>query len=148
MPLVVWTRNFLMGQGYDITDNVVYQDNQSAILLERNDGCASSGRRTARHINIRYFFVTDRIKQGEMRVEYCPTEDMVADLFTKPLQGTLFRKLRRIILNLPDDAPMTNSKASQECVGTRSYADVVRGTDAGHATHAASESAKCNLEQQ
>jgi hypothetical protein len=53
MPLVVWTHNFLMAQGYKVTDNVVYQDNQSAMLLEKN-GKALSGRRT-RHIDIRYF---------------------------------------------------------------------------------------------
>jgi hypothetical protein len=71
MPLVIWTRNFLMAQGFEIRDNVVFQDNQSAMLLETN-GRASSGRRT-RHINIRYFFVTDRVKAGEVRIEYCPT---------------------------------------------------------------------------
>jgi hypothetical protein len=74
MPLVIWTRNFMIEQGYNVKDNVVYQDNQSAILLERN-GRGSSGRRT-RHVNIRYFFVTDRIKNGELRIEYCPTGDM------------------------------------------------------------------------
>jgi hypothetical protein len=75
MPLVIWTRNFMIEQGYNVKDNVVYQDNQSAILLERN-GRASSGRRT-RHVNIRYFFVTDRVKNGELRIEYCPTGTMI-----------------------------------------------------------------------
>jgi hypothetical protein len=83
MPLVIWTRNFLTDQGYHVRDNVVYQDNQSTILLAKN-GRASSGRRT-RHIDIRYFFVTDRVKNNEMRIEYCPTADMVGDFFTKPL---------------------------------------------------------------
>ena len=32
-------------------------------------------------------------------MEYCPTGDMVADFFTKPLQGSLFRKLRDKIMN-------------------------------------------------
>ena len=100
MPMVLWTRHFMEAQGYSVTDNVVYQDNQSAILLERN-GRASSGRRT-RHIDIRYFFASDRIARGELRVEYCPTSDMVADFFTKPLQGGLFRKFRAMILNLPE----------------------------------------------
>lgn len=36
MSLVIWTRNFLEAQGYVVTDNVVYQDNQSAMLLEKN----------------------------------------------------------------------------------------------------------------
>jgi hypothetical protein len=127
MPIVIWTRNFITAQGYKIRDNVVYQDNQSTMLLAKN-GRASSGRRT-RHIDIRYFFVTDRIKRGELRIEYCPTGDMVADFFTKPLQGSLFRKLRAIILNLPNRPSGADASTSQECVGkTASYADVVRGT--------------------
>jgi hypothetical protein len=63
MPQALWTRYFLEAQGYKVTDNVIFQDNQSAILLEKN-GRASSSKRT-RHINIRYFFVADRIAQGE-----------------------------------------------------------------------------------
>jgi hypothetical protein len=42
MPLVIWTHNFLKAQGFEVNDNVVFQDNQSAILLEKN-GKASSG---------------------------------------------------------------------------------------------------------
>jgi hypothetical protein len=53
LPQVVWTRKFLMAQGYHVRDSVVYQDNKSAILLEEN-GWASSSKHT-RHINIRYF---------------------------------------------------------------------------------------------
>ena len=36
LPMVIWTRNFLEAQGLTVNDNVVYQDNMSAILLERN----------------------------------------------------------------------------------------------------------------
>jgi hypothetical protein len=36
MPLIIWTRFFLLGQGFDVSDNVVYQDNQRAMLLENN----------------------------------------------------------------------------------------------------------------
>jgi hypothetical protein len=64
--------------------------------LERN-GTKSSRKRT-RQINIRYFFVTDRIAAGELNVEYCPTLDMIRDYFTRPLQGSLFRKFRNTIL--------------------------------------------------
>jgi hypothetical protein len=104
MAQVLWTKYFMEAQGYPINDNVMYQDNQSTMLLARN-GRASSSKRT-RHINIRYYFVTDRIRDGELRVEYCPTGDMVADFCTKPLQGTLFRRLRDMILNIkPDDGP-------------------------------------------
>jgi hypothetical protein len=132
MQMVLWTRNFLEAQGYVVHDNVVYQDNQSAILLEKN-GRRSSGKQT-RHIEIRYFFVTDKIKDGKVRVEYCPTEDMTGDFNTKPLQGSKFRKHLKDILNLSNDALIyCNSTASQECVRAsgRSYADVVRGTGSG-----------------
>ena len=47
-----------------VIGNIVYQDNHSAMKLEKN-GRASRGKRT-RHINIRYFFVTDRIQANKM----------------------------------------------------------------------------------
>ena len=84
-----------------VSDNLVYQDNQSAMKLEKN-GRASSGKIT-RHINIRYFFVTDRIPANEMKVDYCPTEMMIVDLYMKPLQGKLFRLFRNLILNLHEE---------------------------------------------
>ena len=101
---VIWTRYFMEAQGYHVKDTIVYQDNQSAILLEKN-GRASSGKRT-RHINIRYFFVTDRVANGEVTIEYCPTKEMLADYFTKPLQGAQFRIFRDWIMNVnPDEGP-------------------------------------------
>jgi hypothetical protein len=51
MPQLLWTRYFLQTQGYDVHDSIVFQDNQSAMLLEKNC-CGSSSKRT-RHINIR-----------------------------------------------------------------------------------------------
>jgi KUP system potassium uptake protein len=128
MPFITWARNFLKHQGVAVNDNVVYQDNQSAILLEKN-GRASSGRQT-RHINIRYFFVTDRVKNGELRIEYCPTDEMLADFFTKPLQGSLFHRLRAQIMNLGENTqPLAILTDSQECVGMQSWSNVVRGTN-------------------
>ena len=83
MSSILWTRYFLKCQGYRVNDNIIFQDNKSSILLERN-GRSSSSKRT-KHINVRYFFITDRISKGEVRVEWCPTKDMVADFLTKPL---------------------------------------------------------------
>jgi hypothetical protein len=99
MPQLLWTSYFMKAQGHDVVDKVVlYQDNKSTILLA-NNGRASSGKRS-RHINIRYFFVKDRVKNRELRIEYCPTEEMWADYFTKPLTGVLFYKLRDRIMNI------------------------------------------------
>jgi hypothetical protein len=121
---VIWTRYFLEAQGYTVKDSIVYQDNQSAMLMEKN-GRASSGKRT-RHINIRYFFVTDRVENRELSIEYCPTGEMIADFFTKPLQGTPFRTFRDWIMNYnPDD------QVSQDYRSVLSIAEGVLWSDGG-----------------
>ena len=97
---IIWTNYFLEAQGYASTDTAMFQDNKSCMLLH-NNGKASSSKRT-RHLNIRYYFLSDRIVNGELRVEFCPTDDMVADYFTKPLQGEKFRKFRKLVMNLQD----------------------------------------------
>ena len=60
---VIWIRYFLKEQGYMIHDDIIYQYNQSAIKLD-NNGKQSSSKRT-RYINIRYYFITDRIMKQE-----------------------------------------------------------------------------------
>jgi len=126
LSIVLWTRNILLEQGFNVSDNVIYQDNQSAILLEKH-GCNSCG-----SINIRYFFVTDQIKSGEVPIEYCPTSSMLADFFTKPLQGAQFRQLCSAKMNLESDhkeqslgghkAPLMDKL--QECVEKLNSASV------------------------
>jgi hypothetical protein len=108
MCQILWTRYFLEAQGYAVTDSIINQDNQSAMLLEKN-GRGSSSKRT-RHINIRYFFVADRVAAGEVKIQYCPTEEMLADFFTKPLQGSIFRRFRNFILNIQGDLASPTSQ--------------------------------------
>jgi hypothetical protein len=102
MPQILWTRYFLEAQGYDVweTHNLPGQSklNIAGKLLE-NNGRASSSKRT-RHINIRYFFITDQIKLKEANVVYCPTGNMRGDFFTKPLQGSPYRNFRVEIMNI------------------------------------------------
>ncbi len=56
-----------------------------------------SGKRT-RHINIRYFFISDWVNVKEVSLHWCPTKEMVADFWTKPFQGSHLRKLRDYIM--------------------------------------------------
>jgi len=98
LPQILWTNHFLQAQGFNVRKMVLYQDNTSSILLEKN-GRSSSSKRT-RHMNIWFFFIKDRVAQKEIEVEHCPTESMVADYFTKPLQGQLCYKMRDIIMNI------------------------------------------------
>jgi Reverse transcriptase (RNA-dependent DNA polymerase) len=92
MTMVLWTKLFLEAQGLEVMDNIIYQDNKSTMLLEKN-GRQSSGKKT-RHFDIRYYFIHDHIKRGTVRVEYCPTDLMVGDFHTKPLQGSAFHRFR------------------------------------------------------
>ena len=94
---IIWSQNFIQEQGAKELKTTVYQDNKSTMLLDEN-GRQSVGKRS-RHLNIRYFFMTDMIKQGLITIKYCPTEDMIADFFTKPLQGSLFKKFNKIVHN-------------------------------------------------
>ncbi len=87
---ILWMNYFIKAQGYHVDNTLLYQDYQSAILLETN-GKQSSGKQT-RHMNICYFFITKRIKKGEITMGYCLAAEMVVDHFTKPLQGALFWK--------------------------------------------------------
>jgi len=57
----------------------------------------SAGQKS-RHINIRYFWIKDQTKELEINVRHCPPLSMLADFFTKPLNGNLFRKFRDVIL--------------------------------------------------
>ena len=94
--MVLWTRLFLEAQGYQVERNIIFQDNKSAILLETN-GRKSAGKRS-KALNVRYFFVTDQIDKGNLQIEYCPTNEMVGDFFTKLLQRTKFIRFRNEIL--------------------------------------------------
>ena len=107
---VLWTRQFLEGKGYKIHTNIVYQDNMSTLSLAKN-GYVSSSKRT-KHIKAKYFFVRHYHKTGELDLQYCPTEQMWADVLTKPLQGAKFRLMRAFLMNCPidySDDPVTNS---------------------------------------
>ena len=82
--------------GSDVT---IEQDNTSAIQLERN-GWRSSCKRT-KHINVRYFYITDRLKAGDVsRVIYKPTGNMETYYSTKALPGKAFHAHRKTLMGL------------------------------------------------
>ena len=70
----------------------------SAIKLENNR--RGSSRKRTRHINVRYFFITDQIKKGNLRIVHFPTDILIADFYTKPLQGKKFCIFRNLLLHL------------------------------------------------
>jgi len=74
---------------------VLEQDNMSAMALVKRGQPASA---RTRHMDIRFFWLTDRVKSGEIQIVHVPTELMLADMLTKPLQGEAFMRLRDRIL--------------------------------------------------
>ena len=108
---MIWAKLFIEAQGHKVK-NVMYRDNQSSMKMEEN-GKESSGKRT-RHFDIKYFYITDLIKRGEVSIEYCPTDDMIGDYMTKPLVGAKFYKFRGWIMNANSEQSIIGQ---QECVG-------------------------------
>ncbi len=90
IPQILWAHLFMKAQGFAVSDNILYQDDKSAMLLETN-GQASSSKRT-RHIEIWYYYVANQVAKGDLRVVWCPTDKIIADFLTKPLQGKAFVK--------------------------------------------------------
>ena len=90
-------KRFIESQGFKIDLNILYQDNMSTINLAEN-GKHSSGKRT-KHFDIKYFYITDLRNQQEVSVEYCSSNDMVADYHTKPIFGEKFKNISNKIMN-------------------------------------------------
>ena len=63
---ILWTKYFLDAQGYNFGATIVYQDNLSAMLLEKN-GKMSSTKQT-KHINIWYFMIHNHWTKGEIDI--------------------------------------------------------------------------------
>jgi hypothetical protein len=91
---LIWLLRFLREIGYGIDNqNIIYTDNQGAIALAHNP----EHHARTKHVDIQYHFVRNCVEDGTTRLEYCPTEDMVADGLTKALGPERLRKLARMM---------------------------------------------------
>ena len=64
--------------------------------MEKNGRNSCTG--NSRNIDIKYFFVKDRVSKKEIKIVYCPSEQMLADFFKNPLNGRLFHTFRDVIM--------------------------------------------------
>ena len=92
-------KRLLVAQGYDASPIVLYQDNLSCMALIAK-GRAGSER--TRHISIRYYWIKQHVDSGEVVVEKLASEEMPANILTKPLQGSQFRYERKLLTNWED----------------------------------------------
>jgi hypothetical protein len=66
LPHAIWARKFMEKQGFKLVQNTFHQDNQSAMKFLKN-GRKSCGP-NSRHIDIRCFFIKDRLELDEFTV--------------------------------------------------------------------------------
>ena len=118
LPTVQWAKSFMAEQGYDLQTEIM-EDNRSTMLLMRN-GRLSSGKRT-KHLDIRYFFVKDLLDRGVITLSHCLSNNMIADFFTKPIQGQRFQILRSLIMNI--DYPIGHRSALGNNIKTDAQLD-------------------------
>jgi hypothetical protein len=119
VPQTIWVRDFMQSQGYALGPAKVFQDNQSTMALVVK-GRSTSAR--TRHVAIRYFFTKDRVDSGELEIVYLPTGEMRADILTKPLQGSLFRKMRDELMGYSvREKPRGEGEASETSRGAKEF---------------------------
>jgi hypothetical protein len=101
----LWSGYFLESQGYPVSPIMVLQDNQSTIKLVENGRPTSE---LSHHIRIGYFWIHDLLTKNIIKIQYCPTEELIADIMTKTFQGSLFKTMRdRLMGAVP--CPMTEA---------------------------------------
>ena len=96
---------------------IIYQDNMSTKYLAEAGRGGKQG--NSKHIDVRFFFVKQHIDCGDVKIEYLPTDDMTADMLTKPLLGHQFYKLRAKLMNHPENV-YDKQKADSKTKTTKS----------------------------
>jgi hypothetical protein len=92
----IHVRNFMGSQGYDMGPVTIYQDNMGCMaLIKKGRPCSER----TRHINIRNFWVAERVNTKEVRLVHLRTGKMFANVLTKPLQGQQFVNERQGLTN-------------------------------------------------
>lgn len=87
----IWLRNVLEEIGCRQEEGtLVFCDNSSTIKLSKNP--VLHGR--SKHIHVRYHFLREQVKEGTIRLDYCSTNDQVADIMTKAVKREVFEELR------------------------------------------------------
>jgi hypothetical protein len=88
-------RNYLLSRHHNVEPVHLGQDNTSTIQVITNG--AKSAKRM-KHLDIKIFFLKDYIENGQLMVHHTPTENMIADMLTKPLPAQQFIRLRDKLL--------------------------------------------------
>lgn len=75
----------------DIDISVILNaDNQSAIQMVKNGQMS----KRSKHIEVRYHFISEKVNEGLVKLEYCSSENQIADILTKPLNVNKFARFK------------------------------------------------------
>ena len=94
---IIWLRRLFDQLGFPIKSPTRYLiDNTSCISLIHNP----SNSIQSKHIDVRYHFIREQYENGIIEVEYIPTEEQLADIFTKPLPSFSFQRFVPRLLHI------------------------------------------------
>ena len=86
-PKFSWFRCFRLLKGNSSEEDTLTRDNESNMLLRKHHPFSEG--KGSKHMNVRYFFVVDKIHQREVKIVHFPTEKIVADFSGKVLQDNV-----------------------------------------------------------
>ena len=100
-----WCMNMLTELGFTLSSTpLLLQDNMSTIKIFNQQG--NKGK--TKHISLRYNIVRELCSNGTIDIQYCPTEDMIADILTKALGPSAFLRLRPLLMGHQDTAAVVD----------------------------------------
>ena len=89
-PQLLWIRQHLEDFGIHIKVIPLMCENTSAVSMEKNP----IHHKRTKHIDVRHHFLRDNVEKGYILLTYCPTEEQIADIFTKALSKDQFERNR------------------------------------------------------
>ena len=87
---VLWARDIMTALGFIQKAVPIYEDNESVITMLQRE--PRNFQTKSKHVRVKWAFFREQFKCGYMYLEHCPTTEMTADIFTKPLMEQVFHK--------------------------------------------------------
>jgi hypothetical protein len=91
---VCFIQNLLNSIGYHVTKSSLFGDNKGSLCLAKNPG----DHQKSKHIEVRYFFIRQKVEEERVQVAYVKTTDQLADLLTKALDTKQHERLSLAVM--------------------------------------------------